>query len=272
MAYIRSIHPNTASDRAEDIAYTINHAIACTVTDFIDPYVGDLTQQWLGRRVFIGCQHDHGDQAHCDHHHAHHGHGKQWVIGEVAGDFGAVPVTVAFQRYVPGFMLALREVIEPLLGGLFRFGARHSAQGWARKQGLDERGQVCKDKAAEIYEHEMRHLPQALLWTASSITINLCTQRVLGNKGPLLHMLAGKAAGASISAGLVVAGRSLMPQTAHDWDRFTSEHLFLPLTKTAGKLAGITPQDVDRMAQKQEPQELDWAERMHHAQKMSRSR
>lgn len=281
----------TSEERAEDIAYTINHALACTATDFIDPYVGNWTQKYLGRRFSIGCGHDHSqdhghdhgmscgpankphdhgahihlglpiiddhDHHNCGHDHHHHdrhapdSHLTHWWLGEVIGDFGAVPVTIAFQRYAPGFMSGIRNLLEPVLGPFFKIGANMSARSWASKQGLGTQSDACKKKADEIYEHEVRHLPQALLWTASSIAINLTTQRLLGNTAPLWQLAAGKAAGASISAGLVVGGRALMPQTARQWDGWTSKNIFLPMTKVLGSWAGITEDDVNRMAEKQ---------------------
>jgi len=239
----------TESERAQDIAYTINHALACTATDFIDPYFGNLTQKYLGRRVSIGCGHDHShDDAPCEH---DHGHLKHWWIGEVIGDFGAVPVTIAAQRYLPGFMNGLRNIMEPLLGGFFRKGAERSARKWATEQGIDTASQDYKDRVEFIYRHEVDHLPQALMWTVSSIAINLATQRAVGNRGPFWQLAAGKAVGASISAGLVVGGRGAAPGAAEKWDNFTSEHLFLPATKTLGKLFGVKKEDVDRMAETQ---------------------
>jgi len=249
----------TSEERSEDIAYTINHALACTATDFIDPFVGNWTQQWLGKRISIGCGHDHskdGDHGHGHHHHDHdhaHDHApkshlKHWWIGEVAGDFGAVPVTVAFQRYAPGFMDGLRQVMEPVMGPLFRYGAQRSARGWAREQGIDIDSDACREKENQIYAHEVRHLPQALIWTVSSVAINLATQRALGNKAPLWQLAAGKASGAAISAGLVVGGRALVPEAAHDWDRFTSRNIFLPATKAVGKVVGVNEEHVDNMA------------------------
>jgi hypothetical protein len=289
----------TREERAEDIAYTINHALACTATDFIDPYVGNWTQKYLGKRFSIGCGHDHShdhghdhgmhcgpgspthdhkshglpglpiiddhDHHNCGHDHHHHKHTPDshlthWWLGEVIGDFGAVPVTIAFQRYAPGLMNGIRNLLEPVLRPVFKFGANMSARSWASKQGLGSDSEACKKKADEIYEHEVRHLPQALLWTASSIAINLTTQKLLGNTAPLWQLAAGKAAGASISAGLVVSGRALMPQTARNWDGWTSKNVFLPMTKALGSYAGITENDVERMAEKQKKLEGNsWA-------------
>ena len=65
-----------ARDRTEDLAYTLNHAIACTATDFIDPEVSRFVQNhgakyapgWMQPylakfRIGCGC--------------AHHGHGPR---------------------------------------------------------------------------------------------------------------------------------------------------------------------------------------------------
>lgn len=263
------------AQRAVDIAYTINHALACTATDFIDPYFGNLTQKYLGKRFSIGCGHDHSKDNHHDHGHKHHGppcahphhhhHAgnlKHWWIGEVVGDFGAVPVTIAAQRYFPGFMNGLRKMMEPMLGGFFRKGAERSSKKWAQAQGVSADSQEFKDHVEAVYQHEVSHLPQALMWTTSSIAINLCTQRAIGNKGPFWQLAAGKAVGASISAGLVVGGRGLAPGAAEKWDNFTSEKLFLPATKAVGSLFGVRKEDIDRMAEEQkELKGESWTER-----------
>lgn len=278
-------HENKKSDteRAVDIAYTINHALACTATDLIDPYFGNLTQKYLGKRFSIGCGHDHSKDGHHDHGHEHHGppcahphnhhdhhhhhhhhdsHLKHWWIGEVVGDFGAVPVTIAAQRSFPSLMNGLRKMMEPLLGGFFRKGAERSSRKWAEAQGIATDSQTFKDHVEAVYQHEVSHLPQALMWTVSSIAINLCTQRAIGNKGPLWQLAAGKTVGAGISAGLVVGGRGLAPDAAEKWDRFTSDKLFIPATKAAGKLFGVTQQDINSMVEKQKELEgKSWTER-----------
>lgn len=255
----------TEAQQAEDIAYTINHALACTATDFIDPYFGNLTQRYLGKRYSVGCGHDHSkDSAHHDHnHHHHHGsHLKHWWIGEVVGDFGAVPVTVGMQRHFPGFMNGLRTLLEPLLGGFFRRGAERSARHWAQAQGLSAESQEYKEQADAIYRYEIDHLPQAFMWTASSVALNLGTQRLVGNQAPLWHLVAGKTVGAGISASLVVGGRGFFPAAAHAWDTFTSEHLFLPATKVVVTMFEEDRGAVDRMAEKKKRLHAnEWVER-----------
>src|SRR5690606_3397257 len=126
---------------------------------------------------------------------------------------------------------------------------------------VDSASPDCKAKEQQIYDHEIRHLPQALVWTASSVAINLTTQKYLGNTAPLWQLAAGKAAGAGISAALVVTGRALAPQTARTWDQFTSKNLFLPMTKILGRAAGISGEDVERMAaREQRLEEAGWTE------------
>ncbi len=258
----------TTEDRAEDIAYTINHALACTATDALEPYVDNWFQKKLGFRFPLGCGHDHGEEHKhkhgpgCAHPH-HEGNLWRWYAGELVGDFGAVPLTIAAQRYAPSFMNGLRRVIEPVLGPVFTIGARWSAQSWAKRQGVGMDSKECREKQQQIYAHEVSHLPQALLWTASSITLNLCTQKWLGNKAPLWQMGAAKAMGASLNTALVVGGRALAPQTARSWDKFTSRNIFLPATKTIGKIFGVDKTTVDRMGKKEDNLKNNgWTERI----------
>src|SRR5690606_33673670 len=120
---------------------------------------------------------------------------------------------------------------------------------------------------------EVDHLPQALLWTASSIGLNLASQRLMGNRAPLMHMVAGKTVGASISAGLVVAARGFMPGTARRWDQFTTRNIFLPATKAVGKVFGIEKETVDRMAEKRGlTQKESWREEVAAASAPARER
>ena len=244
----------TSEQRAQDIAYTINHALACTATDFIDPFVGNFTQKMIGKRFSVGC----GTHGHDDHHHDHdHGHDApsghlgHWWLGEVIGDFGSVPITVGIQHYFPGFMDKLKSGIEPVVGKFFRKGAERATKRWAAGNGIAEGSQEFKDHVEEVYKSEIDHLPQALVWTASSIALNLTTQKLIGNDAPLWQLAAAKATGATISAGLVVGARGFAPGAAEKWDSFTSEKIFLPATKVVGKVIGIDPETVDRMAERE---------------------
>lgn len=265
-ALARDVAADSAAQDIEGLAYTTLHAIGCTVTDFIDPWVGHLTQQWFNQRVSIGCGHDHSADGHAHHHHHHHDHDHShhhdhshdhkpsqshlstWVIAEVTGDFAAVPITVACQRLAPGMMNGLRNVMEPALGPFFHYGARRGAASWAHEHGFAADSPEAKEKERQIYDHEARHLPQAAIWTVSSIAVNLAMHRVLGNTAPLWQLAAGKAMGSSISAGLVVGGRSMFPDTAQRWDDYATRKIFVPAAKKVGGVFGIDPEAVERAA------------------------
>lgn len=253
----------TDRERMEDVAYTINHAIACSTTDFIDPFVGNATQKWLGRRFSIGCGHDH------DHFHdgsCHDGQGKghlgHWWLGELAGDFGSVPVTIAIQRHAPGLMDGLRKGLEAVAGPVFRKSAERSARKQARAFGMEASEAEIQARAGEIYEHEMHHLPQAAVWTASSVVLNAGIQKLTGNTAPLWQIGIGKLAGVSLSTGLTVSLRAAAPTTMQKIDRTASEKLYLPAAKKVGKLFGVEEAAIERVAEKErELKEQSWAER-----------
>lgn len=242
---------SAAAASAEDIAYTINHTIACTLTDFIDPFIGTATQKMLGKRVSLHGG-GHGEDGH-SHGHSHKQGGLNYTFaGELAGDFASVPVTIAFQRYAPGVMQKLEKTLEKVAGGMFRKTALHTARKEAQAFGGSVEAKAVEARAEELYQHEVKHLPLAAIWTASSIALNIGTQKLLGNAAPLTHIAAGKGAGILFSSGLTVGLRALVPGKAQAWDRFSSEKLYLPATKKIGKLFGISGEHVDRMAEKQE--------------------
>lgn len=260
----------TDLERMEDVAYTINHAIACSATDFIDPFVGNATQKWLGKRFSIGCGHDHGHFQGSDcgtHDHAHdHDHGKShlghWWLGELAGDFGSVPVTVAIQRHAPGVMNGLRKGMEAVAGGIFRKSAERSARKQATAFGMEASEAEIQQRADALYEHEMKHLPQAAVWTASSVVLNVGIQKLTGNTAPLWQVTAGKLSGVALSSGLMVGARALAPATAQKWDGYASEKLYLPATKKVSKLFGVDEKTVDSMVAKERAHDVkSWVAR-----------
>lgn len=273
----------SGSQKAEDIAYTVNHAIACTVTDVLSPFIGNYTQRYLGRRIEIGCGHDHSaptPPASLPPEEAQSavsrlsgkglGKGmftgllgsdiasegaykrlkpafapavpqsnlKHWWVGELAGDFGAVPVTVLMQRMFPGVMHAIRVVAEPIAKPLFRAGAERSTRIWAEENQIARNSDAYTAHKQEILDREMSHLPQAFVWTASSAALNLAAQRLSGNKGDLSHLIAGKLAGSATSSALVVGFRGLAPHQAYTIDRLTSRHVFEPLAQSINGTKG----------------------------------
>ena len=157
--------------RAQDIAYTVNHAVVCTVADVFGAPVNALTQKWLGADI-VGCNdpsHNHGKRAK---------RGFMSYLGhvapaEIASDVAAVPITIAVQRLFPGFMQGLSKAMEPVFGDIFKIGAKAGGKSWAKKHGLNPDGAEAKEKTNEIYHHEADHLAQAGVWTATAFGLNV---------------------------------------------------------------------------------------------------
>jgi hypothetical protein len=252
----------TSVQRAEDVVYTINHAIACTLSDVTSPFIGNWTQRYLGRRFDPGCGHDHHD----------HGYLGHYWIGEVAGDFAAVPLTLGLQRYAPGVMSGLRSLMEPALGPLFKRGAKRAAQRWALENSVAPGSKEEKEKQEQIYHYEIEHLPQAAVWTATSTVLNVATQKLTGNKGPLWQVFAGKLAGTAFSAAVVVGARTLAPGAAQRWESAAARKAILPATRTVSNLLGVDADTALRIAQEQEEADgRSWDRRMADKQSLAQA-
>lgn len=248
----------TAQQKAEDVMYTLNHAITClSVTDtVIAPTVATMSEKWFGKRVNL-CGHDHDHHDHHDHHKHDHAEKKpffkrlgNWMIGEVAGDVGAVLPTVLMQRFTPGVMNGIRSALEPMVGGFFRRGTQRAAENWGIKNNLAADDQAVVDRAQELYEYEVSHLPQMAVWTLSSVLINFGVMKFRDRNLAFKEFIGPKAAGAAVTAGLVVSARALSPNGAHSWDQTMGHHVVAPLTKLIGKPFGVKEEDVERFAKK----------------------
>jgi hypothetical protein len=287
----------TREQQAEDIAYTINHSLYCTLTDFLNPPINAATDGYL-RWLIPGCGHDHSQDGGHHHHdhgpnclHHHHDHTPsnlsrwervklaskqafskerfiQYAKGEFVGDFGAVPLTIGVQRLFPNFMNGLRKLCEPVMGGVFRWGIEHDGKKWAKQHGVATDSQEYKDHISQVYNYEIGHFPQAVVWTGFSLGLNTAYQ-VWADKSamPFSSKLALKStsvlSGVLVTAGIVVAARALAPEKMHSFDQWTSRKAILPATKTVGKVFGVKEEDVDRMAEKHdEVQHKSWKTRM----------
>jgi len=273
----------TQAERAEDVAYTLNHAVSCSVTDvLIQPPIGAWVQEvaehgklpdslrWIPR-IFESHdhhggegKHDEGNHHHDEHcheeHHDHdshdnHAHGTgflkhagHWFLGEAAGDVGAVPLTILVQRHAPGFMHGLRKALEPAAGPFFRKGAHRDAGKWARQRGILVNGPEAKERENMIYEHEISHLPQAVVWNMFSVPINLATQKISGSKASWGVLVTGKVFGSVISNGLLIGGRVIAPESFERWDRFSSKHAVVPLAKAVSGVFGVDKKAIEREA------------------------
>jgi hypothetical protein len=274
----------TELQKAEDVAYTINHAISCGLTDIaIQPYVGVWTINAIEKAADAGKfpswlkwiqnlfehPHNHDEEA-CTHkHHKHehkHEHHKalkapsfwknvaHWTSAEFFGDVGAVPATVLVQRLAPGLMHDIRKAIEPIAEKGFRKGAHHASIAWAQKNGYGEGSAEQKAKENELYEYEMKHLPQAVMWNVFAWPTNVLLQRYVfkhpGHEHSLAGIAVGKTFGALVSNTALIGGRAVMPDVAHRWDVWNSENVIVPTTKVLGGVLGVDHETSERVAQR----------------------
>lgn len=250
----------TSQERAEDIAYTINHALACMVTDYItmDPLVGATFERMTGHKMpDIGCQnpdHDHAHGDHCDHDHTPQPLWKdpttlRWMASEFIADVACVPLTVAVQHYTPEVMHSIQKMLEPIVGPALKWRTNKEAERWGKQQGYGKDTEETKAYAEELYRHEIEHLPQAVVWTTASTLGNGVMNKALGSSADFKTLVTGKLIGVANSGGLVIGARYLSPSLAQKWDEKAAEHVYLPITKKIGKIFGIREEDVDRMAQ-----------------------
>lgn len=264
-------------DRAADVAYTVNHAISCGATDvFVQPFAsaavvtaaqrGKLPKSlhWL-QKIF---EHNHLEEGPVWK--QLFGNLKHWAFGEVVGDVGGIVPTVLTQRFAPGMMHGMRNALEPIAGGAFRQGAHRDAIHWATKHGYADDSPQAKHKEAELYEHEMAHLPQAVMWNVYSIPINYGAQRWLfkhshGGHGHghdhghhhhhtlgVGEFVVGKTFGSLLSNTALIGGRAMFPEKFNEWDRANSDHVIRPVMKTFGGVFGYSDKDIDRMEKKEQ--------------------
>jgi hypothetical protein len=281
--------------RAEDIIYTLNHTFTClTLTDFF------ILPTLRGIGLNVGHHHNEvsneppatggrtlrarmnladncGDPKHAkkkklftdliEQESAWKRFWKKaghWMVGEAIGDVGGAAVTIGVQRVFPGFMEGLRSLIEPVAGGFFRRGSVRAAHKWANKHGMAYDSDEVVNRAQELYDYEMRHLPQMGVWTVSSVLLHYGVMKKLENI-TVADFTKQKVVGAAITAGLVFGARALAPDKAHKWDETAGRHVVVPLTKKVGKLFGIEEHEVDAYHESQRQKEdapKRWAERV----------
>ncbi len=247
-----------SSARAGDVAYTINHALSCGTTDvFLQPIIAAT----FG--VNVGCNHP-------GHHHppekltfkafAHEaGH---YFKGEVIGDLVAVPLTIGVQRVFPYFMHGLRGIIEPAVGWAFRMGANHAAKGWAKQQNITDTA-LIDARAQQLYEHEVSHLPQAVVWNMFAYPIGAFGQKALGHGRSYPEVFKSKLVGGLVSNGLLIGSRMIFPAAAQRWDATLGESIYLPVTKKIGTLFGVdeTATEAALKHRRESERNVSWQER-----------
>lgn len=264
--------------RAQDIAYTINHAVVCTVADVFGAPVNALTQKYLGASP-IGCN----DPS--------HNHGKKPKRGfmsylghvapaEIAADVAAVPITIAIQRMFPGFMAGLSKTLEPLFGDIFKIGAKAGGKSWAKKHGLDPNGPEAKEKANEIYRHEADHLAQAGVWTAAAFGLNVGIQHTserirppkIGRPQTLKELIVGKGVGSTITSVALVTFRGFMPSLAERSDDYFSRKVFIPLSRKLSGWFGLSKDTIDTLEQQEAAQDKYWDDKIAKGKKQTKEK
>lgn len=245
----------TDKERAGDIAYTINHAISCGTTDVVlQPVIA------AAFGINVGCNdpsHRKPGQKFSLRSFAHEaGH---YLKGEIIGDFVAVPLTIGVQRLFPNFMHGVRKIVEPLTGWAFRLGAEHSAKRWGVQQGLSEDSPEVKARADAVYEHEVKHLPQAVTWNLFAYPIGAFGQKAMGHGSGYKEIFKSKLVGAAVSNGILIGSRMLAPGAAQRWDRFAGDNFIMPVSKKVGKLFGV-----DEKTMEQARAHDSWQDRLAH--------
>ncbi len=229
--------------RAEDISYTLNLALVCTATDPItDPVISASILKLLGHKNKYSSS----------------------LISEVAGDFGAIPLTIGMQRFFPGLSQNISNMVEPVLRKPFLKGAKRDAGEWAKLHGYGVDSPEYKERVEKIYKYEISHVPQAIAWTGSALLLNVAIQKSLDKTLPLHHVFAGKLGGTLTTAVITVGGRMMFPRKAEQFDHFTSEKFLLPLESKIHKALGIKEEEHHHKSNKhkQLPVDGDWKNRV----------
>lgn len=233
----------TSEQRAADIAYTINHAVSCATTDLlIVPTIAAAfgingeQKQPITLKLFT--------------HEAAH-----YLKGEIIGDVSAVPLTIMVQRFFPAFMDMVGRIIDPVAKPLFHYGARNAAERWGKKHGFETTDTEIVDRAEQIYQHEIKHLPQAVVWNMFSFPLGVLGQKLCGHTGSYGEVAKYKLLGTVISNVLLIGGRALFPDKAEKFDRLDGKYVIRPVTRAISGLVGIDRSVVDKMDAKAEEEE-----------------
>lgn len=244
---------------AADFVYTWNHAVVCTITDPItDAPIGATVQNMMASirangdgkvtfrklleqltpgGVWDGIKETFGNRQAL----------KSWFAGEFAGDFGAVPVVVAVQNFAPWLVNGIRKAFTPLMGPIFRRSAERAARKEFEFAQMETKGPEFQQRVEELYNKEMEHLPNAVLWTVASPAINITMQKLVIQKHfmkdeppvPVTDLLLGKAIGATITSSLTLGLRALAPEKAQKWDNWMSSKLSGPVSGVVSKVSGV---------------------------------
>lgn len=241
-----------SSSLGQKAFYLSNHVVACTAGDFLNTPIELITKHYLNKKISVSycgkCvsgEHKTGLFS-ADHENIALQAGR-WLVAEQIGDWGGAVPTLMLQHYAPQFMDGIGRISTYIVGDAFRSGADNSAKKWGAENGLAKDAPEIKQRADEVYSHEMKHVSLAVVWTGFSTAIALASLKVMGDDTPLAVNAAAKLAGISTSFLGVLGTRAFAPEAAQKWDKWGSEHIFTPATRVLGDVFGIEQATVDNV-------------------------
>ncbi|MCI5050569.1 MAG: hypothetical protein MRY32_09645 [Rickettsiales bacterium] len=313
-----SYRDNRKEKLAEDIAYTVNHAVSCTALDLFggspigsklsSEYIVPGIQKTLRNVPYLDRYSDNRIELWCSHPIG------VWTVAEVAGDLASVVPTVGLQRFAPGVFDAMENVLEPTMGWAYKAGAKRAAHKWGREHGLSDDDDRVKEYQQNLYKHEVEHLPHAFIWGAFSLPVSGAILTHVGHdhdhcghdhghghshghshhhhlyqnvninahghshghshghnhghggscshghhhhhhgkskymtslKANMLHIVGGKI----FSSVVLLGARSVAPDKARQWDKWASDTVYSPVTKSLSGFFGVDGDTVDRAREK----------------------
>lgn len=204
----------------EDIAFGVEQTIACWATDFIDPWVGAKVQEKLEPKVGNGNELKYA-----------------WA-GEIAGDLAAFFSFVGAQRFMPQLSQGIKSVIKPVIAPMYERSGHKSVEHWAREHNVSTDSTEYHQKLEEYKDFQTESLAKSTVVAAGSIGFNVATQKAIGNPHKLWVITAAKVAGASLTVGLMMGMRYLLPRTMHNLDEELGERYFSPVARNFQKMFG----------------------------------
>lgn len=248
--------PGSMQEKIDDLSFLIGHTVTCLLTDGPTVFASSWLQDRWNRKPlassagFLETMKEELSS----------GKLKSWAIGEGLGDFVAIPATAAIQWAAPEAMNSIRKPLESLFGSIYEHSAEKGAKRWAEKHGVVEGSKEYQEHKQMHYDKEMRHLPQAFVWTAISIAAGIAAQKMIpsqyldGNQSESFGKLLAISLGGKAITGLAAnTPRVIAPDTTdkieHAMHELT-EHIVKRPTKNA--LNDIVK--FDRVREKQELQ------------------
>ena len=200
----------------EHFASTLTHALTCSVLDPATAKITSSVQKLLDKNF---TDNDAKETT------------KEWLLGEVVGDFGSVPLVVMAQKFFPNLMNGTANALEPIVKHFFQNSSEKSAKNWAVHHHVEIGSERYHQKKEELLARAISNFPKTLLWTVSSTAINIGMQRfVLENKeSPVVHQLAAKAIAAITTGAAVTLVRAFAPDTTRNFERFVHHKAIKPI-------------------------------------------